>query len=95
MLITMKRSPTNKFKVIASCKIKELPTMAIIGIRNVNDPTLLASPEPTSMKKASQPNAMTKVEIKSKFIMKGKLHSILDQLSMFEPTLIKNVSSST
>ena len=91
MLITMNSSPTISFKVIDSCRINELQIMAINGIRNVYEPTLLASPEPTSVKNASHPKAMTKIEMKSKFDIKGNFHSILDQLSILEPTHNKKI----
>lgn len=89
ILIKINKRPTNKFSVIFSCNIKELQRIAISGIRNVNEPTLLASPEPTSVKNASHPNAITKIEMNNKFIINGNSHWIFDQLSTLEPTLNK------
>ncbi|ASS93075.1 hypothetical protein BS1321_03315 [Peribacillus simplex NBRC 15720 = DSM 1321] len=89
ILIKISKRPTNKFSAIFSCNKKELKRIAISGMRNVKEPTLLASPEFTSVKNASHPNAITKKEMKSKFIINGISHWIFDQLSTLVPTINK------
>lgn len=76
---------------MASFNKKVLNKIAIIGIRKVKDPTLLASPDPTNVKKASQPNAITKIEINKRFIIKGISQFMFVQLSTADPAEIKHV----
>jgi len=51
---------------------------------------LLASPELTSVKKSSQPRAMTNTDMNNNTAIKAGFHEIDDQLSVSVPEAIKN-----
>lgn len=51
---------------------------------------MLASPEPTSVKKTSQPSAMTNTEMNSRLVIKGAVHWIAEKLSVQKPDTSKN-----
>lgn len=82
--------PTKRLIVTASCRKKELTKIEITGIKKVYVDTLLASPELTNVKKASQPNAITNIEINNKDRVNCMFHDIEDQLSVPVPNASRN-----